>query len=550
MRKIQGILLLVLGLSMQNLGAQVVDRYPFIQQPTETSAMIAWRTDAAQTGYIAWGESPNQLKDTVWDGAATQKHAHTLSGLLPNTRYWYQVKNVGGDTSEVEYFYTAKPLPEEKLSFLHYGDCGYNNSIQNGLAALMEQEEVDFAVVSGDVDQGDGSDYDDIFFGVYRNMLANECHFTALGNHDIIYDNGATYLDAFYLPTNNPQHSEHYYTFTWGNAKFIALDSNIDYSPGSDQHNFLLDELKCNEHQWLFVFFHHPPWTNAWDPSYYIPFQPFYQYDGNDDMRTELVPYFEQYGVDFVLNGHSHCYQRGEMNGVQYVISGGAGSQIIDQHTCNTPPFLNSCSPNLQVEYFVNHYVRFDLDGDSVSYSAINTSGQVFDFFHGSKAWTDYQLVLNATPASGNSTPDGALSLSVTGPFPPYSWQWSTGDTTSGISGLAPGWYTVSITNGKGCTTTDSIQVSGPVGSDLSLADRPDLAVFPVPFAEELHFEWNSPSAQPFHLELLDLNGRLLLTRQGKGGRATLSTAGLPAGVYAYRLKSGGYYVSGKVLKE
>ncbi|MCB9234544.1 MAG: hypothetical protein H6581_23010 [Bacteroidia bacterium] len=42
----------------------------------------------------------------------------------------------------------------------------------------------------------------------------------------------------------------------------------------------------------------------------------------------------------------------------------------------------------------------------------------------------------------------------------------------------------------------------------------------------------------------------MLLTRQGKGGRATLSTAGLPAGVYAYRLKSGGYYVSGKVLKE
>ncbi len=123
----------------------------------------------------------------------------------------------------------------------------------------------------------------------------------------------------FIFRSNNPQQSERYYSFTWGNGKFICLDANIDYSIGSDQHNWMLEELQCNDRQWLFMFFHQPPWTNAWSADYYIPFTTYYLYQGNEDMRTDLVPYFEQYNVDFVLNGHSHCYQRGELNGVKYI---------------------------------------------------------------------------------------------------------------------------------------------------------------------------------------------------------------------------------------
>ena len=60
-------------------------------------------------------------------------------------------------------------------------------------------------------------------------------------------------------------------------------------------------------------------------------------------MRTSLVPLFEKYKVDFVLNGHSHCYQRGELNGVKYVISGGAGASRLDKKR-------HSKSPNIDTE--------------------------------------------------------------------------------------------------------------------------------------------------------------------------------------------------------
>ena len=89
-------------------------------------------------------------------------------------------------------------------------------------------------------------------------------------------------------------------------------------------------------------------------------------------MRTSLVPLFEKHKVDFVLNGHSHCYQRGELNGVKYVISGGAGSSRLDKKR-------HSKSPNIDTEIYKNQYVRFDVKGDTVIYTAIDVNGKIID---------------------------------------------------------------------------------------------------------------------------------------------------------------------------
>src|SRR5690606_32875697 len=89
-----------------------------------------------------------------------------------------------------------------------------------------------------------------------------------------------------------------------------------------------------------------------------------------------------QYDVDFVLNGHSHCYQRGIMNDVHYVISGGAGSASIDANT-------NSNAPNIDTEIYTNQYVKFNIDGDFASYVCINQLGVVIDSVAAEKTgWT------------------------------------------------------------------------------------------------------------------------------------------------------------------
>jgi hypothetical protein len=514
---------------------QVVDRYPYIQQPTQNGALIAWNTAQADVGTLTWGNSPSNLNNTLSDPNAIEKHHFSLSNLQPNTQYFYQVTNPNGFTSAVEHFWTAKTPTQNSVSFLHYGDCGYDNAIQNQIAGLMEQEDVDFAVVAGDVDQGVGTNYDNVFFGVYQNMLARDCHFTAIGNHDIISNGGIDFFDAFFQPTNNPQGVENYYTFTWGNAKFICLDSNGDYSPGSDQHNFLLDEMRCNEHQWLFVFFHHPPWTNAWDPLYYVPFQEWHNYDGEDDMRTDLVPYFEQYGVDFVLNGHSHCYQRGNMNGVEYVISGGAGSAITDDVTCNTFPSYNSCSPNIQLELLINQYVRFEIKGDTVSYVCIDENGQVVDSISKTKTFTSYQSSLSSNPESSSGALDGTATATVTGPHPPYSFLWSSGDVTATANGLATGTYTVDITDAYGCVRTDTVMVG--LATSVEALETFELQVFPNPFNDAARFSFSNPGRSPLKLEIFNASGQQLRQIEGIHSESiVINRNGLPSGIYFYRL--------------
>ena len=332
--------LFIIFLNSFTVFSQVVDRYNFVQRPTESGVTIAWRSTSTSIGTIEWGEDAFNLNNTLTESAGTQKHFFDISGLTSNTKYYYQTSTDGGYISSLDFFYTAKTDSSTNISFLHYGDCGYNNTVQNDIAALMIGDSTEFGIVAGDIDQGTGDNYDEVFFGPYADLMKNTCQFTCIGNHDTYADGAATYLDAFYLPNNNPLQSERYYSFSWGNAKFICLDGNIDYSIGSDQHNWMLDELKCNDKQWLFMFFHQPPWTNAWSLDYYIPFTEYFQYQGNVDMRTDLVPYFEQYNVDFVLNGHSHCYQRGELNGVKYIISGGAGAATLDVNT-------NTNSPNI-----------------------------------------------------------------------------------------------------------------------------------------------------------------------------------------------------------
>ena len=136
-----GLLLVFLLLCAFSFG-QVVDRYPVIQCPTETSAVIAWRTASSGVGTLHWGTSAGNLTQTLSEPGSKQKHVYTLDNLSPNTEYFYQVETSSGFTSLEESFFTAKTIQDQTVSFLHYGDCGYNNTIQNNLASLMELEEV------------------------------------------------------------------------------------------------------------------------------------------------------------------------------------------------------------------------------------------------------------------------------------------------------------------------------------------------------------------------------------------------------------------------
>lgn len=520
--------------------AQVVDRYNFIQKPTENGVTIAWRTASSVVGTLKWGSDPFNLVNIESNSVATKKHVYDLTSLTPNTKYFYQTSTDNGVTSGIDHFYTSKTDSTRNISFLHYGDCGYNNSVQSDIAALMIADSAEFGIVAGDVDQGTGDNYDEIFFGPYTDLLKNTCQYTCIGNHDTYADNAATYIDAFYLPSNNPQNTERYYSFAWGNAKFVCLDSNIPYTIGSDQHNWMLDELKCNDRQWLFVFFHHPPWTNAWSADYFLPFSPYFLYQGSEDMRTDLVPYFETYNVDFVLNGHSHCYQRGELNGVKYIISGGAGSSSIDFNT-------NSNAPNIDTELYVNQYVRFDVKGDTATYVSIDINDNVIDSVSTIKNFVNIRPILSL---------NGSVLESSIGNS--YTWFLDgiqiTGETNQNFTPISNGVYEVMTTNQYGCTfMSNPFQYTG-TPTLITENNLLELSVFPNPSKNTLNIVGElGDNESTLSIRIFNSLGEILISSSleiESAVNSQIELSVLSSGIYFLELSTGKERILKQVIKE
>jgi hypothetical protein len=127
------------------------------------------------------------------------------------------------------------------------------------------------------------------------------------------------YFQIFTLPKNAEaggvaSGTEHYYSFDFGNIHFICLDSmTANRSAGGAMANWLRADLGSTLRDWTIAFWHHPPYSKGSHDS---------------DVETELVqmrqnflPILESGGVDLVLSGHSHAYERSVLLDSQYGLS-------------------------------------------------------------------------------------------------------------------------------------------------------------------------------------------------------------------------------------
>ena len=123
----------------------------------------------------------------------------------------------------------------------------------------------------------------------------------AIGNHD--YDDKKG--DPTLLQAQYKKHfglSNTYYSFDYHNVHFIAMDSMLPYTINSPQYSFVRNDLISTSQnpdiKWIIVYFHHPMYTS---PS---------EHSSDLLLRETYHPLFDQYGVDLVLQGHNHNYQR------------------------------------------------------------------------------------------------------------------------------------------------------------------------------------------------------------------------------------------------
>ena len=201
------------------------------------------------------------------------------------------------------------PLKEGSVRFAIIGDTGTGTKQQQQLADVMKKYRdafpFEFVLMMGDNLYGSETpaDYRKKFQDIYQRLLDDKVKFYAsLGNHD-------QPNERFYENFN--MNGKEYYRFSKGNVAFYALNSNY---MEKKQLEWLESELAKDTSEWKVAFFHHPPYSSGG------------KHGSDKSLRTVIEPLFVKYGVNVVLAGHEHFYERLKpQKGIYYFISGAGG---------------------------------------------------------------------------------------------------------------------------------------------------------------------------------------------------------------------------------
>jgi 3',5'-cyclic AMP phosphodiesterase CpdA len=195
---------------------------------------------------------------------------------------------------------------------------------------------------------GDPSKLPDTVFEPFAEVLDGGADLMAiLGNHDVMKGRGYEQMEVLGMPGR-------YWAQEYGDVLIVGIDSNEIDDP--EQLQFLEEAMASTDATWKIVAVHHPPYSAGYQGS-------------SVDVRETLAPLLQRYGVQLVLSGHDHDYQRSvPIDGVTYVVSGGAsGTRRTGEDDFTA------------VAYSWHNLVDIAVTGDRLVLRAVGQDGSVFD---------------------------------------------------------------------------------------------------------------------------------------------------------------------------
>ena len=374
-------------------------RHPYLQKLATDTVTIVWTTSESGTSTVRFSPDLSFANEVTANSTfksvnATapfdqyHEHAAVLSNLAAEKTYNYQIRTddvrLASDTPFN--FTTHPPADACAYSFILLGDSGRSSTEARAIRDLLNAQTFDFVINAGDLAYNDGT-YDELernFFELYQDLLWGKMVWPVLGNHEYHTDDGSPYLDVFHLPEQalNPEDNERYYSFDYGNGHFVMLDSNrsldqVSEGAEDDMADWLIADLTANDSFWTIVTFHHP-WHISDDRGH------------PSGIPNILIPILEAQGVDLVLHGHDHLYERTEPikegslstiedGGIIYVTNGEGSGQSSSSYSFVNPAPDWSASRADNEASFTHIYV----DNGVMRLATIDNNGQIIDPFEG-----------------------------------------------------------------------------------------------------------------------------------------------------------------------
>jgi hypothetical protein len=273
------------------------------------------------------------------------------------------------------FFLMASSAMANTTDFAIIGDYGSSNQGEGAVASLISKYQPEFVITLGDnnyrtgcwetIDENIGqyySNYIGNYKGKYGKGAAANKFYPSLGNHDwyakesCLHHGNLPYLEYFTLPGNN-----RYYEFVEGPVHFFVLDSD-PHEPdgigkGSTQYTWFVEAVAHSKAPFKVVYFHHPPYSSG-------------PHGDNKKMQWD----FKALGVDLVLRGHDHNYERILQDGFTYIVNGIGGPKGLSSKKTKTKGS----------KFFYSKKYGFMLahaDEKAMSFKLINEDDEVIDNF-------------------------------------------------------------------------------------------------------------------------------------------------------------------------
>jgi hypothetical protein len=348
---------------------------PFLQGLGPTGVTIKVEVDQPAGVSIKVEGARGEARE-VASSEAKKFHAVRIEGLSPSSTYRYRVTAPGLESDEGRF--TTAPDPKKESSpfrFIVYGDSRSDHAAHAAVVRAIEAVPSDFLLHTGDMVATGSKDIEwRTFFGIERALLRDRSVFAAVGNHELTGSDPSGKL-AFlqYFASAAPEGGEVttlYGSFRWSNTRFFLLNA-MDTWTGDDRRWLAQELARSAEEPGIthrIAVLHHGPFSSG-------------PHGNNAKIEAAgALSLMRKAGVGLVFSGHDHAYERGESDGLKYIVTGGAGAPLYAR---------KRVLAEARVFEAVHHFVEVSVDGEVVSTTAHRASGGVLEKcgFRGSGGW-------------------------------------------------------------------------------------------------------------------------------------------------------------------
>lgn len=350
---------------------------PYIQDAALGRMIIRWETDTPGEAVVDWsvvesghGEStaPIEWQFTRRVTSDNGLFDATLSDLPPGREMAYRIRQ--GETVSPVYF-SRTPAAKGDFQFTVWGDSQTGWPTLRRLLDLMQSDPPDLTVGVGDlVNTGCMREQWLGFFATIQPFAARWPFRLMPGNHDYdgYYDDFVPELFRHYARRAD---EPNYMAWTQQNVRFVAIDPNetfpISIRKGSEQHDWLLKECDSpswHAADWRIVFVHQPCFSQGKPDGY----------EGDLRIRDLIGPLAEKSGIDFIISGHTHDYERLKVTHpdgsfTHHLVVGGAGASLTPAHPEQPRVIMDRLLR-------IHHFVRLRISGLKAELEVIDLDGR------------------------------------------------------------------------------------------------------------------------------------------------------------------------------